>query len=192
MGGNLFTFFASWLSYPPICNGGSPKYKSPPQTTVKKYPANRPKGFVTHASTRNCVSAAASAAAVARLWPLSLRPSFFVLARAGGRGSARQCLEPRPKRLRAGRAFQKETKQACFLRPLYNPAICTTCYVDFVQLLATPVLAPTQNTLFVEDFIAVRREFSSFLSWGFLIYSSSPDLQKGESSTLVILWIFIT
>ena len=35
-------------------------YKSPPQTTVKKYPANRQKGFVAHASTRNCVSAAAA------------------------------------------------------------------------------------------------------------------------------------
>ena len=30
---------------------------------MKNYPANRQKGFVTHASTRNCVSAAAAAAA---------------------------------------------------------------------------------------------------------------------------------
>ena len=45
------------------------------------------------------------------------------------------------------------------LSPLYKPANCTTCYVGFVQLPA-----PTQNTLFVEDPIAVRREFLSFLS----------------------------
>ena len=36
------------------------KHKSLSPTTVKKYPANRQEGFVTHASTRNRVSAAAA------------------------------------------------------------------------------------------------------------------------------------
>ena len=52
--------------------------------------------------------------------------------------------------------------------PLYNPAAANL--VGFVHSLAALVSAPTQNTLFVEDPFAVRREFLSFLSWGF------PDL----------------
>ena len=36
--------------------------------------------------------------------------------------------------------------------------------VGFVHSLAALVPAPTQNTLFVEDPFAVRREFLSFLS----------------------------
>ena len=80
------------------------------------------------------------------------------------------------------------------LSPLYNPATSVQpATLALYNSLVALVPAPTQNTLFIEDAIAIRREFQSSLSWSALIYCRSQvSFWKVSHGLYLVLRTIIT